>query len=323
MSARGGAGRWLKWAGSAAAVVALAFVVVTLQRNLAALPPVVLSGRLVVAAVLGVAANVVVVGLSAAVWRELLRGAGVEMPWVRSFAICGTAQIGKYLPGNVFHLVGRAALAAKEGVALPVAAASLTVETLAILGTGGLLAAPLLVERWDSFQKLIGVSAAWLWLGLGAVSLAVVALAWIFVRKRLQETLVAARGMLQPRALVAVVLLDATTFVILGASLYFIAAAAWPAGSGLSLSSCIFAFTLAWVLGFVTPGAPGGVGVREAVFLIVIGGAVGAGTGAALGIVSRLQSIVGDVVTFGLARVIERRRLARLAREPTRACAPR
>jgi glycosyltransferase 2 family protein len=302
-----GVSRLLRWAGSAAAVIAFVFVVVTLRKSVEAMPPIVFTWRLVVAAALGVGANVLVAIISATVWRTLLDCAGVAMRWRRSFAICGTAQIGKYLPGNVFHLAGRVAMAARAGVAVPVATASITVETLGVVGAGALVALPLVLARWASFQELLGMSTVAFWLLLASVAVVVAALGWWLARKGLRETFAAARGMLHPRTLLVVLAWDAASFVVLGASLFFIAETAWPHGSGMTLSSCIGAFALAWVLGFVTPGAPGGVGIREAVFLIVVAGAVDAGTGAAFGIVSRLQSVVGDIVIFALARAVGRR----------------
>jgi predicted branched-subunit amino acid permease len=67
-------------------------------------------------------------------------------------------------------------------------------------------------------------------------------------------------------------------------------------------------------VGFVTPGAPGGVGVREAVFLLLVGPAVTsadpgvtaavAASIAATVVVGRLQSVVADVIVFVVARAL-------------------
>jgi len=75
---------------------------------------------------------------------------------------------------------------------------------------------------------------------------------------------------------------------------------------------CVSGFSLAWVLGFVTPGAPGGVGVREAVFVVLVAPAVGSARAdevaaaiAAVVVIGRLQSIVADVVGFVVARAVD------------------
>jgi glycosyltransferase 2 family protein len=65
----------------------------------------------------------------------------------------------------------------------------------------------------------------------------------------------------------------------------------------------ISAFSLAWVLGLVIPGAPGGVGIFEATAIALLGGQFP--TGIILGGVAlyRLVSILAEVVGAGFASV--------------------
>jgi hypothetical protein len=300
--------------GAAAAITALIFVALTFARNYAAVPAVTWSPLLGLAVAAAIAANIAVVALGSRAWWQLLRGAGESMSERRAFVICGTAQIGKYVPGNVFHLVGRAALAVKEGVPLPVAIASLTLETMLIVIVGAVVASPLLYARQAELRALLYPSMLALGLAVGALLLVVGVVAWKFpaegsaaqwCRARLKDTVVAAFRITNPRTLTAVVLFDAATFILLAGSLFVVADSAWPGRLSLSPVDCISAFALAWVLGFVTPGAPGGVGIREAVLLVALGGTLGSGGAAALAIVSRLLSIVGDVATFGVARALD------------------
>ena len=39
------------------------------------------------------------------IWREVLRGLGVKMPWVGGARVFFTSQLGKYLPGSVWPVV--------------------------------------------------------------------------------------------------------------------------------------------------------------------------------------------------------------------------
>ncbi len=295
-----------RWLGSLVALVALAFVAVTLQKNLAAVPPVVVSGRLVVVGAAGVLATTAATALAALAWRTLLAGAGSSISAARAFAICGTAQLGKYLPGNIFHLVGRATLASREGVPLPVTLASMTLETLLVIATGALLALPLLVEHRAALSMLFTPRTAWMWIGAVVVVVVAGIFVWRRFRARVQETLGAAWRIATLRTVVVVVVCDVLTFLLLGGSLYLVAATAWPA-LALSPSACVFGFALAWVIGFVTPGAPGGVGVREAVFLILLGSSAGPAVASSLAITSRVLSMVGDLVTFAIATLVEQR----------------
>jgi len=66
-------------------------------------------------------------------------------------------------------------------------------------------------------------------------------------------------------------------------------------------------YTTAWLLGFLLPGAPGGIGVREAVFLLLLSGIYGQGVAAAMAVVMRAISILGDLVAFGLGILLSHR----------------
>lgn len=57
-------------------------------------------------------------------------------------------------------------------------------------------------------------------------------------------------------------------------------------------------YIVAWVLGFVVPGAPGGIGVREFVLTLVLGSVVGREMILTLMVVHRLITIVGDFIAY-------------------------
>jgi len=62
-------------------------------------------------------------------------------------------------------------------------------------------------------------------------------------------------------------------------------------------------FVMSWAIGFVTPGAPAGLGVREAIMLMFLGGVLDQNILTTSAIVYRLFCIVGDVLALGLSRV--------------------
>jgi hypothetical protein len=60
--------------------------------------------------------------------------------------------------------------------------------------------------------------------------------------------------------------------------------------------TCLFA--VAWLAGYVVPGAPGGLGVREAMMVLLLSPILGAGTAVGLGVTLRVTTTVGDAVAF-------------------------
>ena len=57
-------------------------------------------------------------------------------------------------------------------------------------------------------------------------------------------------------------------------------------------------FSLAWVVGFVTPGAPAGLGVRDAIIVTGLTAVYGAGIAVGLTVLLRFVTISGDGLAF-------------------------
>lgn len=92
--------------------------------------------------------------------------------------------------------------------------------------------------------------------------------------------------------------------------------AAWVFVEGLTsgpapaFAYLLGAYTFAWLVGFVVPFAPSGLGVREATLVALLAPVLGAGPATALTVGLRLANVAGDFVAIGLvegARVAARR----------------
>jgi uncharacterized membrane protein YbhN (UPF0104 family) len=73
------------------------------------------------------------------------------------------------------------------------------------------------------------------------------------------------------------------------------------------------AYLRAWLTGFAVPGAPGGLGVRESVLVLLLSGADDAMAAPALGLGlgMRLVSTLGDVICAASVLAIARKAKAR------------
>jgi hypothetical protein len=60
-------------------------------------------------------------------------------------------------------------------------------------------------------------------------------------------------------------------------------------------------YMLSWLIGFITPGAPSGIGVREVVLLMFLGGIVNESVLLSAIVVHRLLSILGDIIAHIIA----------------------
>lgn len=59
------------------------------------------------------------------------------------------------------------------------------------------------------------------------------------------------------------------------------------------------AFAVSWIAGFVVPGAPAGLGVRELVLTAWLGDALPATTVVVLVLALRVATTIGDAINFG------------------------
>jgi len=65
-------------------------------------------------------------------------------------------------------------------------------------------------------------------------------------------------------------------------------------------------YMLSWVAGFLTPGAPSGLGVREAVMVMFMGDTINASVLVSAMVMHRLLTVTGDVSAYGMALMIAR-----------------
>lgn len=232
----------------------------------------------------------------ALVWISLLteglRGGGRR----RLFVAYAKSSIFKYLPGNVFHFVGRNVYAKTDDAThWRLAVATIAELALSAFSALGLAALFLVVDG------TVLPWASWSWATLAvAGAIGGAWLVWRVLPGRLGRLagLHALRGGL-PRAM----LLSALSFFALGAIAAGFAHAVWP--DRFATAGTIGVFLIAWLAGFVVPGAPGGLGVREAVIVLFLSPQVGEATALQFALLLRVVSTIGDVVLYALGKLAE------------------
>ncbi|MFP8780615.1 hypothetical protein [Hydrogenophaga sp. RWCD_12] len=272
--------------GSVLAVAGLAFVGVRLVDYWPQLKAAPLSGTLVFLLVLLAVGYGLANVLLALAWRDILRELGAPLSVVRSVAVYGRSQIAKYAPGNVFHLAGRQVLGMAEGVPAQPLAKSIGLELgLLVVCAIGLIG--LLLQRWLASQ--VGALA---WVVPAALAVVVVGAVWHW------------RWFRAGRALVA-----QSLFLLFSAGVYWavLASLAPEAVSRVPAGVVPGAAIAAWLIGLVTPGAPAGLGVREAVMLLILGVWVPQADLVLAVLLARLVNIAGDVGFFLVALWLARR----------------
>lgn len=210
-------------------------------------------------------------------WPFVLRGMSIPISVQAGMQIGFVSQIGKYLPGNVAHYFGRATLATNSGVSLASSGTSTAVEIIsalfaaAIVGAGALLIEPeaahfLALRLVNAFQAATSVIAM--------LSAGIMGLAAYLYRKRYPFGVV-----LAPTAFLAV------SFTLSGLSYATLLEAV---GEAVPTATVVALFVVAWVIGFIVPGAPAGIGVREAILIGFLAPQIGGGPALACSLLHRV-----------------------------------
>ncbi|HEY7503661.1 MAG TPA: lysylphosphatidylglycerol synthase domain-containing protein [Gemmatimonadales bacterium] len=233
-------------------------------------------------------------GLLIAAWRAMLAGWGRGLDFWSAARIWTLSSLGKYLPGKVWAVAGMAVMAQRAGVgAGPATGSAIILQVLAI-GTGAPVAA---LTGWSSLRAAYpgaeGGLAVLLAISLVAV---VVLLRPESVRSIVRIALPQATVSLTPRigAVAFGIAANTIAWAGYGVALWLLARGLLP-GAGLGLLRSIAVFTASYLAGFLALFAPGGIGVREGVFILMLQGPIGIGAATALAVASRLLLTVTEL----------------------------
>ena len=280
------------------AVAGLVFVVRELVRNWDEIASTT-SGAdpaILVAGVVTGLASMALIGLG---WRRCLSLLGVRPSMMRVFYGYFVGQLGKYVPGGIWPIVGRAEMARRDGVSASIAygstalsmgitylAAILTVAGAFLTGgasDGGLEWWPVLLLLPIGFLALHPVVVRW---ALALLSR---------FRKRELEVLVPSWA-----TSVSLLIQHVPSWFGISTATWLVASTLSP--GAVSFRNIVLATCLSWVVGFLAVGVPGGIGVREAVF-VATATTLPMGTAAAVSLIARILFIVVDLLGAGLVTV--------------------
>ena len=194
--------------------------------------------------------NILSILIGIFVWHMLLQHYTQKpFSFLLSYYYFAKTEIAKYLPGNVFHLIGRQAIAHKIDISQKEMAKISFLFTLNLL-IGTVFATTLLVFFAQNTPLYIILSLClWTLMTLGII--------YIFFKKfslieKIQLSLYHTLSIILQGLMLGIIVIyqmDAYTF-----GLFF---------------QIMSIYIISWLIGFVTPGASGGLGVREGTFIAI------------------------------------------------------
>lgn len=266
-----------------------------------------------------------VVYLSAAAWKWMLQFLqGGRLEYRPAADVYVRANIAKYLPGNFMHFAGRNLLAARLGLSQLDVAFSTAAEIGLLLLTACLWAAVLALRAFGAVlaRSAAALSAHRLPAAAAAAVLAVCVvglLIWTHKKGlwKKYRRFFTGRFLLLCLKLVGIYSVTLLLPGIFLGILYFGLFGGSPtAGAMLRIAA---AYTLSWVAGYIVPGAPGGLGVRESMLLLVLDPILPGSQVLIVAILHRILSILGDAAAFAALPLLRRRQSRPPAGKPEKA----
>lgn len=221
-------------------------------------------------------------------WHCLtVRLGGQRIAFAASHRTYAVSSLAKYLPGNVAHLVGRHALARKQGLPHTVLGVAAAAEMFSLICAAGSIYAFSGKFQFGS-QLMHGLCVAAAFACFGFMPVAVTRL-W--------------RG---ENRLCYVPVFKTTSLVFLLHIVYFLCSGAallvlirgMGDRAGIYVLQLISAYAVSWLAGFATPGAPAGLGVREAVMTAMLSPLMGGGPSLVVATLFRVATVCGDLLFF-------------------------
>ncbi|MCR5828932.1 MAG: hypothetical protein K6F93_01110 [Lachnospiraceae bacterium] len=228
---------------------------------------------------------------------------GKRLPMKKAVYVYCRANLGKYIPGNVFQYIERNLFFSSYGISHTDTALASVIEVASLI-----IGAVILSVIFGNFSVIVGVLESYTYLipvACGLIVLVIVVIALIFHRKKRSFGNIIKR--FKERGGVKLLIFNVAAYtlilLIMGVSVVVAGSAVTTASAGAQPSGLLGAYIAAWLCGFIVIGAPGGIGVREAVFSLIYYNTPYLDSVLALSILVRVISILADVISYIVSRL--------------------
>jgi uncharacterized membrane protein YbhN (UPF0104 family) len=232
-------------------------------------------------------------------WKKLLEISQNRLLDMGVISVYLKTVIFKYAPGNVFHFLGRHSLVKSHGLSnRAIVFANGAEIILQLISVGIIIFIGLIFFGVEiDFGYYFGLSFNTI---IMAFALFIFLISIIVSQKKYRDQLFSYE-------ILSVIVLQ--TFFLVGSSsiLIFIYVIFFDVNISFGLfGNMILISSIAWLLGFIVPGAPGGIGIRESTLLLLLPSVLFLSKEELLAgaIIFRLVTILGEVFTFFLAKLV-------------------
>lgn len=259
-----------------------------------------LLGQLSLSALLAASVSVFVgIYATSLAWRAIMADLGFPLSHRAGMRVFFVSQLGKYVPGKLWPILVQMRMGRAYQIPVRASGAAALVFLLLVVGSGLVVAVPLLPllggRAWGSY---------W-WTALILVLAAVVAVPPV-LNRLIGFGLRLTRREPLPRPMSAQGVAVSAAWSVLawfgyGTHVWILAGDLGAGNSPWLYLACTGGFAAAFCVGFVVPVAPAGTGAREAALILLLGGVLTRPQVIVIAVISRLMFTVLDAVWAGIA----------------------
>jgi uncharacterized membrane protein YbhN (UPF0104 family) len=243
--------------------------------------------------------------LAAWAWAFVFRDLGERVRFRETFAVIFYAQLGRYIPGKIWLILGQVYMAERLGYRRSSALTASVVQFLC--GECGALVALAVAALGAGYGAWVAVLAAAL--AVAAAAALLVAPAWFEVRLnrwRARRGSEPVRLVISRPTMFAEFAIMTVSWLVHCLAFVLLAAAVAPLDAKLGFQLA-FAYNFAYHVSFYVLFLPGGIGVREGALTALLAPAFGPALAGVIALLQRFWYLLGEAVSFLIALAIIRR----------------
>lgn len=226
-------------------------------------------------------------------WRLVLKILGINIGIIEATRVWFLSEFSRYIPGNIWSVLGRVHLSKEHGIAPAVTLASMLIEIIFLVGTA-LVFLTIFVMLWP-----YSYASSFRWLFIFAVPLIVILLSPNLVTKTINWVLIKMKKTIisfqfNRLQLFIVFITFATSWAAYGVASLVVMNSITPVGS-ISIFWLISSFVVAWLVGYLSFITPMGLGVRESVIIAILAPFINIGLASLVAIFTRVWLIVSEL----------------------------
>lgn len=299
--------RSVKYIGNIMTVLSVIYIVINICQMEINVTELLDKKKLTLLGVLGIFITLYCLFILSYAWMQPLQWFGnKKIKFVEVVAIYLKSNIGKYLPGNVIHYVERNLFAANTGISQVYITISSIMEIILIIVTAlGISVVFSYKELMQVFTDL--VVPTWMITVIGVfIVLFLVLFVFLFhipkVRNFLRKI---TREVISKQGIVVLVKMEISYIIMLCSNgICFALICVAISENAMDIKTIIYlmnCYILAWVVGYCMPGAPGGVGLRELVIILLAQNIMNSEIVVLAALIHRIITVLGDFFGYGIS----------------------